>query len=303
MKILKKLMKVLAWTVVVVVALVLALPLWIGPVVKGVANSVVPSKTGAAFRLGEFGLNPYSGRLHVGDMNLANPPEFAKENCVELGALDVDVAMTTVLSKKIRIESVVLDGLTVAMTTGGGNFKRIARNAAGPEAETPSETAEPAPEPSVESGAEAAPADEPRRVQIDRLELRNLKVKIGMLPIPIPTIVLEGIGADKEDGATWKDVWLAVSGAVMKAIGAIGDLGKGLADFGVKAASETLDAATDAAKVATGAATDAAKAAAGMATDAATGAAKAAGAAAGAAVDAADSAVKTLKGLFKKQDK
>ena len=60
--------KILLWALAGVVVLLLALPLWIGPVVKCVANSVVPGITGTDFHLGEFGLNPYTGTLHVGDM-------------------------------------------------------------------------------------------------------------------------------------------------------------------------------------------------------------------------------------------
>ena len=74
MKAIKVIGKILLWTLAVVVVLLLALPLWIGPVVKGVANSVVPGITGTDFHLGEFGLNPYTGTLHVGDMQLASRP-------------------------------------------------------------------------------------------------------------------------------------------------------------------------------------------------------------------------------------
>ena len=76
MKIAKTLFKILSWTVAVAIALVLVLPLWIGPVVRCAANSIVPKVTKTGFNLGEFGLNQYSGRLHVGDMRLQNPERF-----------------------------------------------------------------------------------------------------------------------------------------------------------------------------------------------------------------------------------
>ena len=75
--------KILLWALAGVVVLLLALPLWIGPVVKGVANTVVPGITGTDFHLGEFGLNPYTGTLHVGDMQLANPTNFSEKNAVD----------------------------------------------------------------------------------------------------------------------------------------------------------------------------------------------------------------------------
>ena len=55
--------KTLLWTAAVFVAALLILPLWIGPVVKGAANSIVPGIVKTDFTLGEFGFNPYTGKL------------------------------------------------------------------------------------------------------------------------------------------------------------------------------------------------------------------------------------------------
>ncbi len=269
MKILKVIGKIFFWIFFFVALAAVTLPLWVGPVVTRVANAVVPEKVGTDFRLGEFALNPYGGTLHVGDLQMLNPPGFSRENCVELGTLDVEVQMSSVLSKKIRIKEIVLDGLLVAVTSNGGNFRQIARHASG--SETSGATDEQAPAQtesvtvSVEEPTTASPepdpsADEEISVQIDRLVLRNLVVKIGMIPVPIPTIELTGIGADTEEGADWKEVWLAVSGAVMKSVGAIGDLGKSLLKSGTnaaeKAASQAIGATIDAAAEVTGAAVE-----------------------------------------------
>ena len=114
MKVIKVIGKILLWALVVVVVLLLALPLWIGPVAKGVANAVVPCITGTDFHLGEFGLNPYTGTLHVGDMQLANPTNFSDKNAVDLKSLDVDFAMTSLaFGKKYRVEFVEVDGVFV----------------------------------------------------------------------------------------------------------------------------------------------------------------------------------------------
>ena len=56
MKAIKFILKAILWIAVIVVVALLALPLWIGPVAKGVANTVVPGITGTGFHLGEFGL-------------------------------------------------------------------------------------------------------------------------------------------------------------------------------------------------------------------------------------------------------
>ena len=304
MKTIKVIGKILLWALVVVVVVLLALPLWIGPVAKGVANAVVPCITGTDFHLGEFGLNPYTGTLHVGDMQLANPTNFSDKNAVDLKAFDVDFAMTSLLfGKKYRVEFVEVNGVFVHIDPPkADNFLQIAENATGGKKDT--ETDEP-------EQTEEKPS---KGVQIDRITLKGVTIKYG-LPAKIPMdIELTGIGADSEYGAAFMDVWVAVKDKVLSAAnsvgGALGDLGKGAAnalkDAG-GAAADTLKnaggAAADSLKDAGGAAADTLKDASGAATDtlkdaggAAADALKDAG---GAAADALKSAGDGLKGLFK----
>ena len=328
MKAIKVIGKILLWTLAVVVVLLLALPLWIGPVVKGVANSVVPGITGTDFHLGEFGLNPYTGTLHVGDMQLANPTNFSEKNAVDLKAFDVDFAMTSLFSgKKYRVEFVEVNGIVVHSDfPKGDNFMQILENVTGGDVEPEVEPQE-GEQTNVEPEAPKAeePADgvkseqveekESKGVQIDRITLKDVTIKYG-LPVKIPMdIELTGIGAESENGASFEEVWDAVFTKVKSVLtsvgGALGDLGKGAADAlkgaGDAAAGAITDAgaaATDALKDAGGAATDALKDASGAATDtlkdaggAAADALKSAG---GAATDALKSAGDGLKGLFGK---
>ena len=253
MKVVKFVFKALLWIVVLVVIALLALPLWIGPVVKGVANSVVPGITGTGFNLGEFGLNPYVGTLHVGDMQLANPTNFSEKNAVALDKFDADLAVTSLFSgKKVRIESVELDGLVVYTDPTASNFRQIAANAAG-EPEEKSEAAKlaeenaPAEEPKAEEAKPAEEAKEGKGLQIDRITIKNVTVKYGIVPFKIPMdIEITDIGKDSEEGASIQEViqlvWqkiLAAGGAVG---GALGDLGKGALDIGAGAVGAALDA-------------------------------------------------------------
>lgn len=232
--------KISLWALGVIVVLLLALPLWIGPVVKGVANGMVPGIVGTEFHLGEFGLNPYTGCLHVGDLQLANPTNYSKENCVELGALDVNVAMTSIFSKKLRIEEIVVKSLRVSSTTGGGNFMQIAENASGEseeqvkadlEAAEKAEEAREKAKAAKAAGEKVAEADEEEKseggVEIDLLVIDGLTVKVGMVPFPIPKLTIEGIGADSEEGASYGEVgatvWKKVSSSITDVGGAVVD--------------------------------------------------------------------------------
>ena len=316
---LKLVAKILLWVLAGVVVLLLALPLWIGPVVKGVANAVVPGITGTDFHLGEFGLNPYTGTLHVGDMQLANPTNFSEKNAVDLKAFDVDFAMASLLfGKKYRVEFVEVNGVFVHVDVPkAANFLQIAENASGGKDgdEAAKGTADVnAPDAqdikSQQTGPDEAKAEdaqdgkESKGVQIDRITLKGVTVKYG-LPVTIPmNIELVGIGAESENGASFEEAWDAVFTKVKSVLtsvgGALGDLGKGAADAlkgaGDAAAGAITDvggAATDALKDAGGAATDTLKDAGGAAADALKGAG-------GAATDALKSAGDGLKGLFGK---
>ena len=213
MKVVKFIFKAILWIVVLVVIALLALPLWIGPVVKGVANSVVPGITGTGFNLGEFGLNPYVGTLHVGDMQLANPTNFSEKNAVALDKFDADLAVTSLFGgKKICIESVDLDGLVVYTDPKMANFRQIAANAAG-EPEEKSEAAKlaeenaPAEEPKAEEAKPAEEAKEGKGLQIDRITIKNVTVKYGIVPFKIPMdIEITDIGKDSEEGASIQEV-------------------------------------------------------------------------------------------------
>ena len=282
MKAIKKLFKFLFWTLVVLVVFVLALPLWIGPVATTVANKTVPGIVKTDFHLGNFGLNPYTGACRVGDLQLANPEGFPRENCLELGILKVNLDVPTVWTKKIHVEEITLDGLTVATTVTGANFKQIAANASGEAEEieaaraTGGEAAAQQKEAKILDGQRAKAeqkSEEAPHVVIDRLTLKNVVVKLNGLSIPVPTLTFEGIGADKEEGASLMDAGQEIYNKVMAAagslVGALGDLGKGALNVGTEAANAALAAGTDAANAALAAGTDAANAALSAGTDAA----------------------------------
>ncbi len=243
-KLLKVALKAVMWIALLVVVLLLALPLWIGPAASFAAARIGPKFTGTPVHLGRFALNPYTGRLEVGDLQVANPPDYSEANAVDLGSLTVDVAMTSVFAKKLRIEEVTLDGLKVHVAPSGGNLRKIAKAASGGDS---------AGKPDGDAVKDAAKAPEAEGeksggVEIDRVVLRNVSVKYLGAPISVPEIVIEGIGADSPEGASWADAWEAVSGPVAKAAGivtgAVGDAAEAVGD----AAGAVIDGAGSAIK-------------------------------------------------------
>ena len=294
----KKAVKIILGAIVALVALVLilvlALPLWIGPVATGVANSVVPGITGTDFKLGRFALNPYSGVLQVGELDLSNPTNYQEKTAVKLGSFKADLGMCSLASDVIHVEEIALDGLYVyASGLTGANFQDIAKHAAGDDSKK-AEEQKPAEEKKPE--ADGKPG---KKVCIDHLTLKNIKIKIGPMPaMPVPTIELKDLGkpkdANDQGGISFEELWQTLLAKVMEAAGSMGDGLKALGSLtgdGAKALGDGAKAASESATKAAGAVGDAVG-----------GGTKAVGEGAGKAVDAvgdgAKKAADALKSLF-----
>lgn len=294
----KKAVKIILGAIVALVALVLilvlALPLWIGPVATGVANSVVPGITGTDFKLGRFALNPYSGVLQVGELDLSNPTNYQEKTAVKLDSFRADLGMCSLASDVIHVEEIALDGLYVyASGLTGANFQDIAKHAAGDDSKKAEEKKP------VEEKKPEADGKPGKKVCIDHLTLKNIKIKIGPMPaMPVPTIELKDLGkpkdANDQGGISFEELWQTLLAKVMEAAGSMGDGLKALGSLtgdGTKALGDGAKAATESATKAAGAVGD-------VVGDGA----KAVGEGAGKAVDAvgegAKKAADALKSLF-----
>ncbi len=302
MKTAKKILKVLGWVLLGLVVIILLLPLWIGPVACGVANSVTPGITKTDFHLGHFRLNPYSGHVEVGDMQLANPTNFSEKNAVDLGLVTVDLSVLSLATDVIHVKDITVNGLKVYLDAPDvENFKQIAENASGDKKEPESAAAE---EPAVAEESAAVEEEEAStnetRVVIDCIALKNITIQYGMLPIPIPDFEIHDIGRDAEtgeaQGATWQEAWLHILEQISSQAEG---LGKGLFKFGKNGALAISDAATTAASVGLSSLTDASE----EVGDAAGKTEKALEKGMGKAMKEADKAVKFINGFFGSGDK
>lgn len=243
MKLIKCAFKIVLWLVAIVLVLVLTLPLWVGPVTKMVANSVVPMKTGTPFMLGEFGLNPYVGKLHVGAVRLANPEGFVPPVALTLGKFSADVEPLSLASGTIVVKDITLTDLFVSYVVnakGETNIGVIERNATG--GEKKAEKAKPdggAKAPEAKGGEKAEKAEE-EKIIIDHLLIDNVTVQLGPLPIPMPKIELRDIGR-KSNGVTMAEAWDQVYDQISKNFNALGINLNGLIDgLGTEALNQAL---------------------------------------------------------------
>ena len=314
MKFIKFLFKAILVVVVLVVVALLTLPLWFGPVVKGVANAAVPKVTQTGFNLAHLSLNPYTARFELGGLVLDNPEGYSEKIAAKVGELNFDADTLSLATDVIHIEEITVKDIFVSYLDGGenkvNNFQQIQYNVAGGKekydaAQAAKEAAEAAK--SEEPAKDEAPAEEKpaKKVIIDKLTISGIKMQWGFLPITVPVdICLTDIGKDS-GGATFAEVGKKIWESVMKAAGSLGDAVKNIGNLtgdAAKAATESVGKAAGAAADAAGAATKAVGDAAGATTkavgDAAGAATKTAGDAAKAVGDSAGKALDSIKKLW-----
>ena len=228
--------------VVAAVLLVLALPFWIGPVAKTIANRTVPDIVGTNFRLGEFGFNFYTGKLRIGDIKLENPDGYSPKDAFTLGRFNVDLDVGSLFDDTIVVHEIALRDMFVSYVKKDGkyNLQVIADNVQSslggeceggkPEQGEPrtieieipqGDSGEPAPQEEEETAAQ-------KKVIIDRVEISGITVQWGPIPLPVPKIVVRDIGRES-GGVTWEVAWREICAQV---INKVNSLGQGLVNLG-----------------------------------------------------------------------
>lgn len=271
----KNVLKLLLGIIVILLIAVVCLVLfWLGPVVKKSVETIGPKALGTDVTVEKVLIKPLRGTVQINGLFIGNPEGFKNPSAVELDEFRIIMDIKSLMTDTIIIKELLIDRpqFTYERKLKTDNIKELQKNVEKFAGE-PSEE-----KPEKEEKEEKPKKDKPaKKVIIERLAVLNGKVlaKISALPtapIPLPDIEKTDIG--KEDGGT---SYAKAAGEVISAIyGAIVDAVAGIGG-----------AAVDAGKAVGGAALDAGEAA------------KDAGEA---VLDGAGDAVKSIGGLFKKDE-
>ena len=271
----KKAVKIVLWSVgglfAFLILLVATMPLWVGTIARPIVNGVVPKITKTSFNIGRLYVNPWTGRVEVGDFLLGNPDGYSDPRAVELKSLVFDLDMTKMVGSAYEVEEVTVDGLFVSYAIGGennvDNIKQILINVAGGKEkydaqqarkaalkaeqaakdEAAKEAAEEAAEKAEEKLEEEGGDEEPMKFVVDRFTLRDVKVKVQMITLPVPNFTLTDIGKDS-DGASIGDILDDVWTSILSGAMSLGDGAKTLGGLINKGAGAAADAVSDGAK-------------------------------------------------------
>ena len=162
---------------------VLTLPLWISPVGTSLANMLVPKFTDTAFNIDRLNLNPYTGKLLVSGVKLANPDGYAEGNAFTLGSLNADVEVASLLSDTIHVRDVTVDAPFASYVfdaAGSNNFDRIiatVNEKLGSKKEKKEEKSE-------------------TKVVVDRVTVKNVRVVVSTGVFELESLTLSDFGKE-----------------------------------------------------------------------------------------------------------
>jgi uncharacterized protein involved in outer membrane biogenesis len=210
----------------------------LGKFVKAAVEAAGPRVLGAPVTLGLATISPWTGRGTLRGLVIGNPQGFKTPNAVKVGAVEVTLRLSSLLTDMIVVDRVVVRDPEVVWEMGseGSNLTRLQRNAEASAAKLGGSSPAPA----------AKPAKPGRSLLIRELEITGGKVGLaatafgdGTLSAPLPPVRLTNLGGEgRSPSEAAAEAMRAVTSAAQRGASNIG--------------SKTLDAAASAARSALG---------------------------------------------------
>lgn len=214
----KWLKKILLVSCTSILILILVIYLSLGYIVKSAVETVVPKITGTPVKMGSFSFSILTGKVKMKNFIIENPKGFNTEYAFRLSNLDFDINMDTLLSKKIVIDEIRVDGTQIIYELGinTSNLSEIKSNIdkfvkGDKQKETKAE--------------DPKKAGEGKKIQINDFYFNGASVSLSAVllqgqktTVPIPDIHLKDMG--KEDkGASIGEVADEIFTAIYASIG------------------------------------------------------------------------------------
>jgi uncharacterized protein involved in outer membrane biogenesis len=218
--------------VALLVAGVVAVSLFLDRAVKHGVETVGPQLTKVPIKLDGVGLSLLTGSGSIKGLEVGNPEGYKAGNAIQLDRASLSLSPGTLLSDKIVIRSIRIEGpvINVEGSPGKNNLTQIRDNVQAALGSVSSGS----------SGKDSAPASSGKKLQVDEFILTGAKVNytvpgVGLtVPIAVPDIKMTGLGTGPE-GITAGDLTSRV----------LGQLTGDLVPLLTKAVSETASGAVN----------------------------------------------------------
>lgn len=193
----KKLVKImLILFVVCIVAAFLFFTMLIDKTVKHGVELVGPQIVGVPVALEDVDISVFTGSGEITNLVIGNPDGFDTEFLVKVDRAHLDVDLKTLLSDKIIIEEIIVEGPEFAyeMSLKGSNISKFLENLKRRKKDDAEEgvKAEPAEEQKEKSGG--------KKIQINLFRITDAKVRLqsDAVVLPMPDIELKDIGKESD---------------------------------------------------------------------------------------------------------
>jgi hypothetical protein len=210
----KKPVKILVIVLAVIMALLAALVVGIGAFGGSLVKKAVVMAGSSALKvpvtLSDADLSILGGKVAMRGLEIDNPPGYQHDKLLKLKEGFVEVQVGSLLSDTVRIRQIRLDGMDLVLEQKGlsSNLQDLIHNL--PKSDVPKDK-EPA----------------GKKLWIDVLEIRNVKVEAKLLPIPgkadtiplkLSTIRMTDLGRDgtMDTAALTGRILLAIAGGIVE---------------------------------------------------------------------------------------
>jgi hypothetical protein len=184
----------------VVIILVVGVTLFLDSAIKRGVETFGPKFTGVAIKLDSVHLSPLSGSGSIKGLLVGNPQGFSTPSAISVGAATLSLKPASLLSDKIVIRTVNIQGpeVTYETTLKKSNLGTILANvqqATGGQKE-PSKPQEP---------SQPAPAKPQKKLEVDEFIITGGKIRVSVTGlggrtaiVPLPDIHLTNLGTGPE---------------------------------------------------------------------------------------------------------
>ena len=243
-------LKAFLWLIILLLILLGVGYYYLGTLVKEAINRYVPEITGTTTVVEHVDLSLLKGHVEIKGLKIGNPKGYSTNNIFELGQIEVVFQPKSVLTDKIIVNSVLIDGTKVSaelknLYSLDNNVSALQKNIENYLGTTDKKDAPKKTEPTSEQPKKSAG----KKVIIQDLKINNTEVALGFsghtMTIPLPNIHQTGIGEDKKEKSVGEIIADILDLISVESVKAIATGAKDLAKQGLKDAKELITTGSD----------------------------------------------------------
>lgn len=212
----KKMKKIMLGTGTAFLALILVLlyivAFHLGTIVKKGMETFMPTVTGTPVKVASVSCLPFSGHITVKGLEIGNPEGYKSEYAIRIKEFTVTVNPMSVLSDKIFISKVLVEGMDVSYEQGltGCNLTEIKKNVEKLSSKDKSKEEKPAEKTPAEGEGKEK---KEKRFQIKEFDFQNSNVAISTpltaekgVSLPLPEMHIRDLGTKDDKGVTGSEM-------------------------------------------------------------------------------------------------